>query len=664
MKQNRKWILILSIVLSVAIAAGGTMAYLQDTDEDVNVMTLGNVYIDQIEKERIEQSDDNTSPENVKDFEDDKPLYPYVGELDWADEYQNWETGGANQLFTDEVKNVVDKFVFVENTGNSDAYVRTWFAFEQGDYTEAELDKLLGININKTYWAFETVANNVEIEGGKYQIVVATYLGNVGADKSEHPNGMLPAGETTRPSLLQVYLDKTAGNEEVENLDSNGNGKYDILVVSQAVQAAGFADAETALNAAFTNGAEPVSFALYETEAKGWFKEATEKQAAEEEAKLGDHWDGTVDTSWYNDADTEFVLTTAEQLAGFAELVDGGNTFEGKTVKLGNDICLGCTTGECANKDGEPIPFDPIGSYRNDKPFKGTFDGQGQTIENLSQNTWALDNGYYYTDCGLGLFGAVEDGTVKNLVIDAAEVSGESAICGAVAAVAEDATFENITIKNSNVADYQYYAGGIVGWASGDTQFIGCNLDASTTVGSQWGDFNNANGGVIGGVGSNANILMKDCTVACRIDAHNDVVSAYEWYSYRRSGMLIGDTGVTEEPDKAVSNAAAPQLTCENVTVIYGDWANYTYCQFNAMSYPWVRVQGGTSVDAYTNVRYGHPTDADGNEVVDDNHKHNDGEKHHELIVFDQLYGGESGDRYCTYGTATHDGVTVVYDNK
>ena len=152
--------------------------------------------------------------------------------------------------------------------------------------------------------------------------------------------------------------------------------------------------------------------------------------------------------------------------------------------------------------------------------------------------------------------------------------------------------------------------------------------------------------------------------MACRIDAHNDVVSAYKWYSYRRSGMLIGDTGVTEDPDEAVSNAAAPQLTCENVTVIYDDWANYTYCQFNAMGYPWVRVQDGISVDAYSNVRYGHPTDADGNKVVDDNHTHNDGEKHHELIVFDQLYGGETGDRYCTYGTATHDGVTVVYNNK
>ena len=51
--------------------------------------------------------------------------------------------------------------------------------------------------------------------------------------------------------------------------------------------------------------------------------------AGESEA---DVWDGTVDTSWYNDTDTEFVITTAEQLAGLAELVDDGNDFAGKTI--------------------------------------------------------------------------------------------------------------------------------------------------------------------------------------------------------------------------------------------------------------------------------------------------------------------------------------------
>ena len=375
-----------------------------------------------------------------------------------------------------------------------------------------------------------------------------------------------------------------------------------------------------------------------------------------------DMWDGTADTTWYNDTDTEFTLTTAEQLAGFAELVDGGNNFAGKTVKLGANLDL----YHLAEGATDPTCFDPIGSYRNDQIFEGTLDGQGHSISNMSQNTWALNNGYYYGDLGMGLFAAVENATIKNLVMDNASISGESGLCGTIAAVAGDnVTFENITVKNSEVADYQYYAGGIVGWAGGDEQFINCNVDASTTIGAQWGEFNNANGGIIGGIDTSAKILMKDCTVACRIDGFNDVTSAYEWYSYRRSGMLIGDSGQKDDPDgDNVGNAIAPNLTCENVTVIYGDWANYHYCQFKNMRYPWVRVEAGTSTGAYSNPRYGNPTDANGNTVVDENHVHNDGEKHNELIVFDQLYGGATGDRYCTYGTATHDGVTVIYNNK
>lgn len=383
---------------------------------------------------------------------------------------------------------------------------------------------------------------------------------------------------------------------------------------------------------------------------------------------IADKWDGTADFSLFGlprnaSADEienavlseeKFAISTAEEFAAFADLVDAGQTFEGKTIMLNSDIDLAS------------ILLDPIGSYRNDKAFKGIFDGQGHTIKNLSQNTWELNNGYYYGDLGLGLFGAVEDAQIKNLNMDSASISGESALVGIVAATAYgDCTFENITVTNSNGADYQYYAGGIVGWASGNHRYINCDVDETTTIGSQWGDFNNASGGIIGGAGASATIYMKDCDVACRIDAVNDVVSAYQWHSYRRSGMLIGDSGQVDDPDgDNVGNAIAPNLTCENVTVTYGEWANYTYCEFAGTGYPYVRVQAGTSVDAYSNVRYGHPTDANGNKVVDDNHVHNDGEDHNLLIVFDQLYGGPTGDRYCTYGTATHDGVTVVYNNK
>ena len=334
-------------------------------------------------------------------------------------------------------------------------------------------------------------------------------------------------------------------------------------------------------------------------------------------------------------------------LKEFGSGVDDGNTYEGWTITLENDINL------------NNVLFNPIGSYRHDKSFMGTFDGNYKTISGLSQNTWELDNGYYYTDCGLGLFGAVEEAIIKNLIIDGADISGESAICGTIAAVAHNTTFQNITIKNANVMDYQYYSGGIVGWASGICNFIDCNVDASTTVGAQWGDFDNSIGGVIGGASTSAEILMKNCIVEGRIDAYNDVTSSYRWYAYRRAGMLIGNSGATETVD-GTTYASAPQLTCENVKVIYGDWANYHYCEFAGTSWPYVRCEEGVSNSAYSNPRYGHPTDANGNEVVDDNHEHNDGEDCKILCKFDQLYGGGQG----VYGTATHEGVTVVYNNK
>ena len=392
----------------------------------------------------------------------------------------------------------------------------------------------------------------------------------------------------------------------------------------------------------------------YENDGDGFYYDMNTELP--EHVSIPSIWNGTIDTSWYNEEETEFTLTTAQQFAGFANLVDSGTTFEGKTIILDSDLDLG-VKGE----DDEYICFDPIGSYRKEKAFMGTFDGNEYTIFNLYQNTWALNTGYYYGDLGLGLFGAVENATIKNLTIDGADISGESALCGTIAATAYgDCTFENITIKNANVADYQYYAGGIVGWASGNHVYKNCNIESSCNIAAQWGDFDNSIGGVIGGAGGSAEILLQDCTVACRIDAYSDVTSSYQWYAYRRAGMLIGNTGKTTTTESGSTIAAAPQLTCENVTVIYGEWTNYTYCAFAGTSWPFVRVQAGISNSAYSNPRYGHPTDANGNTVVDDNHTHNEGEEHYELIVFDQLYGGGQG----VYGNPTHEGVTVVYNNK
>ncbi|MFU2434249.1 MAG: hypothetical protein ACM678_10325, partial [Clostridiales bacterium] len=79
-------------------------------------------------------------------------------------------------------------------------------------------------------------------------------------------------------------------------------------------------------------------------------------------AAVEDIWDGTSDTNWYNDNETEFTLTTAEELAGLAALVNKGNTFENKTVKLGGNINLSGSEWTSIGSGGQG--------------WKGTFDGQ------------------------------------------------------------------------------------------------------------------------------------------------------------------------------------------------------------------------------------------------------------------------------------------------
>ena len=49
--MKRSLLMVLALVVSMSLALGSTIAYLQDSDEDHNVMTLGNVHIEQIEQE-------------------------------------------------------------------------------------------------------------------------------------------------------------------------------------------------------------------------------------------------------------------------------------------------------------------------------------------------------------------------------------------------------------------------------------------------------------------------------------------------------------------------------------------------------------------------------------------------------------------------------------
>ncbi|MBQ4073834.1 MAG: hypothetical protein IJD39_01330 [Clostridia bacterium] len=256
--KTRKWLLLAALVLSVAMATTGTMAYLSDTDSDVNVMTLGNVQIEQIELQRAEGVE-HTGLLNDGDlvpFVKGQPLYPaypvagstnpYTAEandlLYWGPyvtaESDGTINGAGNGLWSDDkLVGALDKFVFVKNTGKSDCYYRTWLAFEcpEGmEYSEgSDKEFMMNINLNDRFdWEEHGYCT---IEGVQYLVMSATY------------KNVLAAGEISRPSLLQVVMTHNATNEDMELLGDT----YEILAFTQAVQTINFPDAETALNAAF-----------------------------------------------------------------------------------------------------------------------------------------------------------------------------------------------------------------------------------------------------------------------------------------------------------------------------------------------------------------------------------------------------------------------------
>lgn len=155
-------------------------------------------------------------------------------------------------------------------------------------------------------------------------------------------------------------------------------------------------------------------------------------------------WDGTVDIDWFTNAEEgtgtaekPYKISTAEQLAGLAQLVNGTATRKVQDEE-GNEVdesipaqnFAGCkimlTADIKLNTDDVPaVPeapteenpdtnqqWTPIGVYvdgwANDKPFSGTFDGNGHTISGL----------YVTTGSKGGLFGCVNySGTVQNLIV-------------------------------------------------------------------------------------------------------------------------------------------------------------------------------------------------------------------------------------------------------
>jgi len=272
--MKKKILAIALVVAMLAIAVvGGTMAYLTDEDGAKNVMTYGNVYIEQHEYQRAEGVADNATASKADGtlvpFVQNVDVYPAatIGEYKGLCTYNQCYTAFANQADcfkwgdyvwtgtawnglwdSSKLTNVRDKIVMVENTGSRDAYFRTILAVECPEgYSVGEIPQGADImlNIKAEYNSATDVctADNeamyVEINGVRYMAMVMYF--------QSYEDSIVKAGMTRHPSLLQFVMSDKLDNEDMDKW----GGTVEILTLTQATQVEGFEDAQMACDMAF-----------------------------------------------------------------------------------------------------------------------------------------------------------------------------------------------------------------------------------------------------------------------------------------------------------------------------------------------------------------------------------------------------------------------------
>lgn len=302
MKINRKTVLSTAAVLGVAaLVAGGTIAYFTDKDSATNTFTFGNVDIELIEKQRTVDNNGckTTTLEDFGTTASSTVVYPLVGAhsggakdaIAMPSDCDSNKVYNVNKTLS---KNYVDKMVSVENKGNSDAWVRVYYAIPRTlldrnlddnneskntvHFNEGTILTDSGFYWSGVYphdgtvtsetakgatWFLGPVENDVVTSKFHY----ATTINNVEyAVYYQDIINPLAAGTTSDRVLNGFYLDSNANvNSEgyIVNVDTGlstgikATDSFDIPVRVVAVQDRGFSSTAEAVTAAFGANFDP-----------------------------------------------------------------------------------------------------------------------------------------------------------------------------------------------------------------------------------------------------------------------------------------------------------------------------------------------------------------------------------------------------------------------
>lgn len=188
--------------------------------------------------------------------------------------------------------------------------------------------------------------------------------------------------------------------------------------------------------------------------------------------------------------DNTYNINTPEELAWISQKVNAGETFEGKTIFLEQNIDLSAKY------------WLPIGNENN--AFSGTFDGNNHKITGLKFNS---------DDCSfIGLFGKTQNAIIKNMELLNADITGREkvgALCGLIALT----EIENCSVTGCINGDS--YIGGAVGWTSGWRECTVKNVTVNAKISGEY-----YAGGIVGYV---RQMVLNNSEFAGEVIGTNDV---------------------------------------------------------------------------------------------------------------------------------------------
>lgn len=219
-------------------------------------------------------------------------------------------------------------------------------------------------------------------------------------------------------------------------------------------------------------------------------------------------WANFADTSWYDgenaasgSSSDPYVMTTAEQLAGLAQLLkNNASTFEGSYFVLDSDIDL---------QNREWLPIGRFLNNFNNHGFAGDFDGRGHSIKGLLVTKVSNVSGEtdMRTECP-ALFGYLASkGSIRNLYVEGV-VKGNKAQGASVLVTWNTGTIDNCVVSGDVTAEgaSRSFAGGISGVANGGV-ISNCVSYGSYTAETGW----SYSGGFVGYASQAAESTFLNC---------------------------------------------------------------------------------------------------------------------------------------------------------